>query len=42
MKFVFITGITEYTPKGVYSSLNNLNKISHNTKYSNILGFTQK
>ncbi|WP_129408485.1 ATP-binding protein [Marinitoga lauensis] len=42
IKFVFLTGITEYTLKSVYSGLNNLNSISFDKNYSNFLGFTQK
>ncbi|WGS64412.1 AAA family ATPase [Marinitoga aeolica] len=42
LKFIFITGITEYTLKSVYSGLNNLMKISFDKNYSNFLGFTQK
>ncbi|WGS64686.1 ATP-binding protein [Marinitoga aeolica] len=42
IKFVFITGITKFTKTGVFSALNNLNDISLNRKYSQMLGYTQK
>ncbi|KLO24184.1 ATPase AAA [Marinitoga sp. 1197] len=42
IKFVFITGITKFTKTGVFSALNNLNDISLNSKYSQMLGYTQK
>ncbi|WP_129410001.1 ATP-binding protein [Marinitoga lauensis] len=42
IKFVFITGITKFTKTGVFSALNNLNDISLNKKYSQMLGYTQE
>jgi hypothetical protein len=42
IKFVFITGITKFTKTGVFSALNNLNDISLNEKYSQMLGYTQE
>ncbi|KLO24966.1 ATP-binding protein [Marinitoga sp. 1155] len=42
IKFVFITGITKFTKTGVFSALNNLNDISLDTDYSQMLGYTQE
>ncbi|WGS64304.1 ATP-binding protein [Marinitoga aeolica] len=42
IKFVFITGITKFTLKSNYSGLNNLNDISFDNDYSQMLGYTQK
>ncbi|OOC39635.1 ATP-binding protein, partial [Thermosipho melanesiensis] len=42
IKFVFMTGITKFTKTGVFSALNNLNDISLNKKYSQMLGYTQE
>ncbi|WP_129408570.1 ATP-binding protein [Marinitoga lauensis] len=42
LKFIFITGITKFTKTGVFSALNNLNDISLNRKYSQMLGYTQE
>ncbi|WP_129409844.1 ATP-binding protein [Marinitoga lauensis] len=42
IKFVFLTGITKFTKTGVFSALNNLNDISLNKKYSQMLGYTQE
>ncbi|MBM7560244.1 ATP-binding protein [Marinitoga litoralis] len=42
IKFVFMTGITKFTKTGVFSALNNLNDISLNRKYSQMLGYTQE
>ncbi|WGS64878.1 ATP-binding protein [Marinitoga aeolica] len=42
IKFVFLTGITKFTKTGVFSALNNLNDISLNRKYSQMLGYTQE
>ncbi|WP_459997007.1 AAA family ATPase, partial [Marinitoga arctica] len=42
IKFVFLTGITKFTKTGVFSALNNLNDISLNSKYSQMLGYTQE
>ncbi|BBE30810.1 ATPase AAA [Tepiditoga spiralis] len=42
IKFVFMTGITKFTKTGVFSALNNLNDISLNKKYAQILGYTQE
>ncbi|BBE31915.1 ATPase AAA [Tepiditoga spiralis] len=42
IKFVFMTGITKFTKTGVFSALNNLNDISLNKKYAQMLGYTQE
>jgi len=40
LRFVFLTGITKYTKAGVFSTLNNLNDISLDSPYSQMLGYT--
>ncbi|WP_069292371.1 ATP-binding protein [Fervidobacterium thailandense] len=40
LRFVFLTGITKYTKAGVFSTLNNLNDISLDAPYSQMLGYT--
>ncbi|WGS65501.1 ATP-binding protein [Marinitoga aeolica] len=42
IKFVFLTGITKFTKTGVFSALNNLNDISLDNDYSQMLGYTQE
>ncbi|WP_129409633.1 ATP-binding protein [Marinitoga lauensis] len=42
IKFVFLTGITKFTKTGVFSALNNLNDISLDVDYSQMLGYTQE
>ncbi|BBE30726.1 ATPase AAA [Tepiditoga spiralis] len=42
IKFVFMTGITKFTKTGVFSALNNLNDISLDKTYSQMLGYTQE
>ncbi len=42
LKFVFITGITKFSKTGIFSGLNNLDDISIDKKYSDIVGYTQK
>ena len=42
LRFVFITGISKFTKVGIFSGLNNLNDISMDDKYGDILGYTQK
>ncbi|MBM7558620.1 ATP-binding protein [Marinitoga litoralis] len=42
IKFVFITGIMKFTKTGVFSALNNLNDISLDNDYSQMLGYTQE
>ena len=42
MRFVFITGVTKYAKVSVFSSMNNLNDISMDERYSCLFGYTQK
>ncbi|BBE30415.1 ATPase AAA [Tepiditoga spiralis] len=42
IKFVFMTGITKFTKTGVFSALNNLNDISLDKAYAQMLGYTQE
>ena len=42
LRFVFITGISKFTKVGIFSGLNNLNDISMDDKYGDILGYTQQ
>ena len=40
--FVFITGVSKFSKAGVFSCLNNLNDISMDDKYGDIVGYTQQ
>ncbi len=42
LKFVLMTGITKFTKTGVFSTLNNLNELSTDEKYSEMIGYTQE
>ena len=42
VKFIFITGVSKFSKTGVFSCLNNLEDISMDKKYSDIVGYTQK
>ena len=42
LRFVFITGVTKYTPLSIFSELNNLYQISMDDEYSGICGITQE
>ena len=42
LRFVFITGITKFSKVGIFSGLNNLDDISMNEEYADIVGYTQK
>ncbi|ACJ75364.1 conserved protein, with A weak D-galactarate dehydratase/altronate hydrolase domain [Thermosipho africanus TCF52B] len=42
LRFVFLTGITKFTKMGVFSSLNNLEDISFDDKFSTMFGYTQE
>ncbi len=42
IKFVFITGISKFSKVSVFSGMNNLKDISEDSKYSELLGFTQE
>ena len=41
LKFVLMTGITKFTKTGVFSTLNNLNELTTDEKYSQMMGYTQ-
>ena len=40
-RFVFMTGITKFTKTGVFSAMNNLNDISMDDRYAEMLGYTE-
>jgi hypothetical protein len=40
IRFVFMTGVTQFSRMGVFSSLNNMKDISMSEKYASILGYT--
>jgi len=42
LRFVFLTGITRFSKVSIFSELNNLNDISMNGRYADILGYTQE
>jgi hypothetical protein len=42
LRFVLLTGITKFTKMGVFSSLNNLEDISFDDKFSTMFGYTQE
>ena len=42
LRFVMITGISKFTKAGVFSGLNNLEDISLDKNYGDMLGYTQK
>ena len=42
LRFVFLTGITKFSQMSIFSTLNNLDDISLDDKYSTICGFTDK
>ena len=42
LKFVFLTGISKFSKIGIFSTLNNLNDISNDNKYSQFLGYTEE
>ena len=41
-RFVFMTGITKFTKTGVFSAMNNLNDISMDDRYAEMLGYTEE
>lgn len=41
LRFVFLTGVSRFAKVGIFSGLNNLDDISTNEKFSNIVGFSQ-
>ena len=42
LKFVFLTGVSKFSKVGVFSGLNNLNDITMNENYAELLGYTQQ
>jgi hypothetical protein len=42
LKFVFITGVSTFSQMGIFSELNNLNKISYDDSYAAICGITEQ
>ena len=42
LRFIFITGISKFSKIGIFSGLNNLDDISMNEEYGDIVGYTQK
>ena len=42
LRFVMLTGISKFTKVGVFSAMNNLNDISMNRQYGDIVGYTQE
>ncbi|MCP4346213.1 MAG: ATP-binding protein [Desulfobacterales bacterium] len=42
LRFVFITGISKFSRVSIFSELNNLNDISMNPVYADMLGYTQE
>ncbi len=42
LKFVMLTGISKFSKVGVFSTLNNLEDISMNEQYGDIVGYTQQ
>ncbi len=42
LKFIFLTGITQFSKTSIFSGLNNLKNITINEKYSDLLGYTQE
>lgn len=41
-RYIFITGISKFTKAGVFSAMNNLNDISMQEGFGDIVGYTQK
>ncbi len=42
LKFVFLTGVSKFSKVGVFSGLNNLKDITMDSRFSDLLGWTQK
>jgi hypothetical protein len=42
LRFVFITGVSKFSRVSIFSELNNLNDITMNPDYSDMLGYTQE
>ena len=41
LRFVMLTGISKFTKTGVFSAMNNLNDISMDRQYGDVVGYTQ-
>ena len=41
LRFVFFTGVSKFSQVSIFSELNNLNDITMNRKYADMLGYTQ-
>jgi len=42
LKFIFLTGVSKFSKVGVFSGLNNLNDITMDESFSQLLGYTQE
>lgn len=42
LRFVFITGVSKFSRVSIFSELNNLNDITMNPRYADMLGYTQE
>ena len=42
LRFVMLTGISKFTKVGVFSAMNNLNDISMDRQYGDVVGYTQE
>jgi len=42
LKFVLLTGVSKFSKVSVFSGLNNLNDLTMDTRYAEMLGYTQK
>jgi hypothetical protein len=42
VRFVFLTGVSQFSGLSIFSGLNNLNNITMNAKYASICGYTQE
>jgi hypothetical protein len=42
LRFVFLTGVSQFSGLSIFSGLNNLNNITMNAKYGTICGYTQE
>jgi hypothetical protein len=42
LRFVFLTGVSQFLGLSIFSGLNNLNNITMNAKYASICGYTQE
>ena len=42
LRFVMLTGVSKFIPSGIFSGLNNLDDISTDNKYADIVGYTQQ